>query len=185
MKIYTKAGDWGRTSLYGGTKLLKSDLQIEAYGTVDELNAFVGLLSDKLTLSVDKSFLVGIQSDLFVLGSHLANDGLKSKIKLPDFPKEKVSVLEQEMDAMEEKLPAMTHFVLPSGHELISTAHVVRTVCRRAERIVVALKEQKQGLGDFEVYIQYLNRLSDYFFVLSRYLAQELKIEEIKWIPEK
>lgn len=183
MKVYTKKGDLGKTSLYGGTEVLKNDKQIEAYGTVDELNSFLGLLSDKV-LSVipnfsQNTFLRTTQNHLFVVGSHLAYDKSKSQLKMPNFSVKLIEQIEKEIDEMDSKLEPMTHFILPGGHELISLAHVLRTVCRRAERNVVTLAE---NTSDYNVIVQYLNRLSDYFFVLSRYLAVQLKVEEIKWI---
>ena len=131
---------------------------------------------------MDTNLLGSVQNELFVIGSHLANDGQKSKIKLPQFSNESTLELEREIDKMELELPAMTHFVLPRGHEFISLCHVARTVCRRAERVVVNLDDEQ---GQYNSIVMYLNRLSDYFFVLARYLTKVLKVEEVKWIPSK
>lgn len=180
-KIYTKTGDAGLTSLVGGTRVSKNHERIEAYGTVDELNVYVGLLRDLLDKEELIDELIKIQNNLFVLGSLLAYDGLK-KVKLPELKIEDVSFLEARIDKMEESLSALKTFILPGGHTAVSTCHICRVVCRRAERQVISLKE------NYEInplHIAYLNRLSDYFFVLSRKLSQLYKITETPWIARK
>lgn len=179
-KIYTKTGDEGFTSLIGGTKIFKSHLRIESYGNVDELNSHIGLLSDYITDKEIKTILQTVQNKLFIIGSLLAqDDGKESKIKLPQLKEEDVLLLEKEIDAMNEELPELKHFILPSGHILVSCIHVARSVCRRAERSCVALKEH-QLVVDFLI-IQYLNRLSDYLFVLARFIGKQLNVEEVIW----
>jgi cob(I)alamin adenosyltransferase len=185
-KIYTKTGDKGKTSLIGGTKVPKSHMRIEAYGTVDELNSFIGLLIDQMQLtnlfSEETSLLKNIQDRLFTVGSTLACDPEKEpSMKLPDLKEEDVHLLEALMDNMNEVLPEMRNFIIPGGHVAVSTAHIVRCVCRRAERHCVLLTENDQFVSD--LVIKYLNRLSDYFFVLSRYMGMKLGVEEIKWKP--
>tara|TARA_B110000046_G_C12906255_1_gene360849 strand:- start:349 stop:903 length:555 start_codon:yes stop_codon:yes gene_type:complete len=180
MKIYTKKGDNGTTGLLGGTRLPKHHLRIESYGTVDELNAFIGALRDHSLSADQKQLLLHIQEDLFTIGSHLAADPIKNKMTLPEVGKESVTELEQEMDRMDAQLPEMKFFVLPGGHPAVSAAHICRTVCRRAERLCVALNEE-QALNS--IILTYLNRLSDYFFVLSRQLTQDFQAEEIPWNP--
>jgi len=183
MKVYTKKGDGGTTGLIGGTRLPKHHLRIEAYGTVDELNSFVGLLRDRVNDQKElRHTLIKIQEELFVLGSNLAADPVKNKMELPMVQQEDVSHLESLMDEMDAVLPEMKFFVLPGGHETVSTTHVCRCVCRRAERLCSALAESEEVNP---LILQYLNRLSDYFFVLSRRLAQELSAEEIPWRPRK
>ena len=178
MKVYTKTGDKGSTSLVGGERIGKDDQRIEAYGTVDELNSFVGLLSDKVNIDIVKEQLRLIQHYLFVIGSNLAC-GDKTKIKhIPDLDESQTTLLESYIDDFEKGLPAMTNFVLPSGHESVSLTHCVRAICRRSERRVVSLNNEPNV-------VVYLNRLSDYFFVLSRFLAKKLKVEEVKWVPER
>jgi cob(I)alamin adenosyltransferase len=177
LKIYTKTGDSGFTSLLGGTKVLKSDLRIEAYGTVDELNSHVGLCRDLLTDEAGKQVLREVQDRLFTIGSSLACDPDKEpKMKIPDLKEEDVLLLEKEMDNMNRILPEMKNFILPGGHPTISQLHIARCVCRRTERCCVRLGDQ-QNL----VIIKYLNRLSDYLFVLARHAAYLLNIEEIAW----
>jgi cob(I)alamin adenosyltransferase len=181
-KIYTKTGDKGKTSLIGGTKVLKSHWRINSYGTVDELNAHIGLLSDYFQKEECNMVLREVQDRLFTVGSSLACDPEKeSKLKIPDLKESDVVYLEEEIDRMNEFLPAMTSFVIPGGHIAVSQAHVARCVCRRAERSCVFLHDQ----GEFvdELVIKYLNRLSDYLFVLSRYLAHALGAQEIPWRP--
>jgi cob(I)alamin adenosyltransferase len=183
-KIYTKTGDGGKTSLIGGTKVLKSHSRIQAYGTIDELNAFTGLLGDQLSDTHSREMLREIQDRLFTIGSSLACDPDKDiSMKIPDLNAMDITLLENEIDAMNEKLPEMKSFILPGGHPAVSAAHVCRTVCRRAERLVVELDEHK-ALHQ-PLIIQYLNRLSDYFFVLARYIALLVGAEEIKWNPRK
>jgi len=189
MRIYTKTGDKGSTSLIGGTKVPKSHLRIESYGTVDELNSFVGLLGDQLNLaSAPNPFadvitlLREIQDRLFTIGSSLACDPEKEpKLKIPDLKEEDIKVLEDAIDRMDTVLPPMHSFLLPGGHVAVSTAHIVRTVCRRAERTCVRLHEEQLYVEP--IVIRYLNRLSDYFFQLSRYVAHILNAPEIPWKP--
>lgn len=181
MKIYTKKGDTGTTGLLGGTRVPKHHARIEAYGTVDELNSFTGLLRDSITDEHHRSVLLLIQENLFTLGSSLALDpNHTGKMKLPEITEEDVVKLEKEMDLMENTLPEMRNFVLPGGHVSVSHCHVVRTVCRRAERCVTLLAEHEHVPP---LLVKYLNRLSDYFFVLSRKLAQLNDAEEIPWKP--
>jgi cob(I)alamin adenosyltransferase len=181
-KIYTKTGDAGKTSLIGGTKVSKSHLRIDSYGTVDELNSFIGLLGDHLTDPHSKTILKEIQDRLFTIGSSLACDPEKeTKMKIPDLKEEDIVLLENEMDRMDETLPEMKSFILPGGHVAVSTAHVARCVCRRAERICVNMKEQELFVD--ALVIKYLNRLSDYLFILSRYIGHLLGAEEIPWKP--
>jgi cob(I)alamin adenosyltransferase len=184
-KIYTKTGDKGTTSLIGGTKVPKSHLRIEAYGTVDELNSFVGLLGDHLATqpwSPTHTFLREIQDRLFTIGSSLACDPEKEpKLKIPDLKEEDITTLEKSIDEMDNALPPMKSFILPGGHIAVSTAHIVRCICRRAERSCVRMQEQ--GLFVEPLVIRYLNRLSDYFFELARYIAHVLKIQELPWRP--
>ena len=181
-KIYTKTGDKGKTSLIGGTKVYKSDLRIEAYGTVDELNSFVGLCLDNLKSHNVNNVLSEIQDRLFTIGSSLACDPEKeTKLKIPDLHEEDIVRLEREIDNMNETLPVMKSFILPCGHVAVSTLHVARTVCRRAERCCV--KMQKKEMEVESLIIKYLNRLSDYLFVLARFAAQQLGSEEIPWKP--
>ena len=182
MKVYTKKGDKGLTGLIGGTRVLKSSLRIDAYGTVDELNSYMGLLRDNAISEDFKLEIVGIQDRLFTLGSWLAADPEKSKMALPEITDEDVASLEKSIDKMDEELEPMKFFVLPGGHQTVSFCHIARCVCRRAERLVVELNvEVEQN----PVIISYLNRLSDYLFVYSRYLTVKLKAEEIPWVPKK
>lgn len=186
-RIYTKTGDKGSTSLIGGTKVPKSHLRIESYGTVDELNSFMGLLNDQLALSsplfIDiHPFLREIQDRLFTIGSSLACDPEKEpKLKIPDLKEEDITVLEKAIDKMDATLPPMKSFLLPGGHVAVSTAHVTRCVCRRAERSCVRLQEEQLYVEP--IVIRYLNRLSDYLFMLSRYASHLLNAPEIPWKP--
>lgn len=187
MKIYTKTGDQGMTGLYGGARVSKFDLRIESYGTLDELNAHLGLMRD---CEIDKSSrkaLIEVQAQLFSVGAVLAtpkeyaaaqkkSDFLPVLEKLPQW----ILFLEQQIDLMDANLPAMTHFILPGGHKIVSTCHVARCVCRRAERLVVQLASEIRIDSDV---LKYLNRLSDYLFVLARKFSFDLKVEEVKWIP--
>jgi len=182
MKIYTKKGDDGTTGLIGGTRVNKFDLRIECYGTVDELNANIGMLNDLQEDVQIKEDLKSIQDLLFNAGSILAADPEKNKMKLPGITITDVAFLEQRMDEMTEELPELKHFILPGGHVAVSAAHIARCVCRRAERLVVHLS--KKDKVD-PIITQYLNRLSDYLFVLGRKIAQNLKINEIKWNLKK
>ncbi len=181
-KIYTKTGDLGKTSLIGGTKVPKSHLRIETYGTVDELNSYIGLLNDHLiaTYQPTKNILREIQDRLFTIGSSLACDPDKEPLmKIPDLKEEDVVLLEREIDAMNEKLPPMKSFILPGGDIIISTAHITRCICRRAERLCVNMMEHDLFVDP--LVIKYLNRLSDYLFVAARYIALLLDVEEIPW----
>ena len=182
MKIYTKTGDKGKTSLIGGTKVYKSDLRIEAYGTVDELNSYVGLCLDHLRSDNINNVLAEIQDRLFTIGSALACDPDKeTKLKIPDLHETDIELLEKEIDRMNEVLPLMKSFILPGGNISVSTLHIARCVCRRAERCCVRM--QKKEMEVEPLIIKYLNRLSDYLFVLARFAAHELKVEEIPWKP--
>lgn len=181
MKIYTKTGDKGKTSLFGGKRVLKSDAQINAYGTVDELNSWIGLLRDTSVSEVEKDLFLQIQEILFTIGSHLAVSSEKrSEMKLPALHEEFISVLEREMDTMDAGLPEMKNFVLPGGHVAVSYCHIARTVCRRAERAIVDLNQEEEEIA---FSIRYVNRLSDFLFVLSRKWAMDLKADERPWLP--
>ncbi len=183
-KIYTKTGDGGKTSLIGGTKVTKSDIRIQAYGTVDELNAFIGWLGDQLADMHSRELLREIQDRLFTIGSSLACDPQKDiAMKIPDLNDSDITLLEKEMDNMNGRLPEMKSFILPGGHVAVSSAHICRTVCRRAERLVVEL-DQHNPLEQ-PLIIKYLNRLSDYLFVLARYTGFLNGTAEIKWEPRK
>ena len=178
MKIYTKTGDKGTTSLIGGTRVPKYALRIESYGTTDELNSYIGLIRDQ---EIDEAYiaqLIEIQDRIFTIGSTLAADPVKSKMKLPDLLESDVTFLEEKIDEMNEQLPMMRSFILPGGHTTVSYCHLARVVCRRAERLVTHLQEEEEVPG---IVLQYLNRLSDYLFVLSRKLAQDLGAEEQPW----
>ena len=182
IKIYTKTGDKGTTSLIGGTKVSKSNFRIEAYGTIDELNSWIGLVSDQFNKKKIKKILGEIQDRLFTIGSSLACDPDKeTKLKIPDLKEEDVTQLEKEIDKMNEKLPEMKSFILPVGHVAVSTTHVGRCICRRAERSCVSLQENNSFIEP--LVIQYLNRLSDYLFVLARFIGHQLKVKEIPWKP--
>jgi cob(I)alamin adenosyltransferase len=189
MKIYTKTGDKGTTSLFGGTRVPKHHICIESYGTVDELNAHIGLIKDQKVDSHTKEILNRVQDRLFTIGAILATDPEKSILKsgkerlnIPKISEEDIKLLETEMDSMNEELPEMTHFILPGGHQSVSFCHIGRCVCRRAERMATALYE----ISPFsDLVLQYLNRLSDYLFVLARKLSKDMKADEVKWIPTK
>jgi cob(I)alamin adenosyltransferase len=180
MKIYTKTGDKGLTSLIGGTRVPKHHLRIESYGTVDELNSYIGLIRDQEIQPEDKETLKEIQDRLFTVGALLASEPEKSRMKVPDLHEEDIALLELEMDRMNEVLPPLKHFVLPGGNSIASFCHVARCVCRRAERIVVHLNEEEYVN---ENVIVYLNRLSDYLFTLSRKVVFDNNCEENKWFP--
>jgi cob(I)alamin adenosyltransferase len=180
MKIYTKTGDNGTTSLLSGKRVSKSDYRIDAYGTVDELNSWIGLLGELPVLAQKKSFIKGIQDRLFTIGASLAASD--SKIYVSDLKISDIEALEKEMDTMEGELEPLRHFILPGGSQEIAFAHVARTVCRRAERLSVALSSENQVE---ELVIQYLNRLSDFLFMLARWLAKAQQAEELKWLPRK
>lgn len=179
MKVYTKTGDKGETSLIGGVRVKKYDLRIEAYGTVDELNSFVGIIRDQEINEEYYHQLIEIQDRLFTIGSILAA-APKSKMKLPELEEKDITFLEEAMDKMDEELEPMRSFVLPGGHTTVSHTHIARCVCRRAERNTIALAEEAEVSP---LVIQYLNRLSDYLFVLSRKLTKDLNAKEIPWKP--
>ena len=187
MKIYTKKGDKGQTSLIGGTRVAKHHIRIESYGTVDELNSHIGLIRDQKIDEHTVTILLEIQDRLFTIGAALASDPEKSNLpagkagmKIPDLEEKDVSLLEKEIDEMNEILPEMRSFILPGGHPTVSFCHIARCVCRRAERITVLLSEKSFVP---EIIIIYLNRLSDYLFVLSRKLSQDSSIKDIPWKP--
>ena len=182
MKIYTKTGDAGTTALYGGARVSKSDERVETYGTIDELNAHLGLLRDQEVNQDRAALFQEIQETLFVIGSHLAADPSKPSMKLPPLPKSMVLHLEESIDAMDTNLPAMKFFILPGGHSAVSVCHVARCVCRRAERQLVRFSQHETV---DPAIIVYLNRLSDWLFVLARTMGQELGVDEIPWKPEK
>ena len=180
MKIYTKTGDKGSTSLFGGSRVSKHHIRIESYGTLDELNSWLGLIRDQEIEEKTKSDLTRIQSELFTLGAELATEPEKSeRLKIETVGEKEIRFLEEAIDAMNEALPPMTHFILPGGHATVSYCHLARTVCRRAERRMSMLDEQ-QKLSDSS--LAYVNRLSDYLFVLSRHLSARLGAEEVRWI---
>lgn len=189
MKIYTKTGDKGSTSLFGGTRVPKDHIRIESYGTVDELNSYIGLIRDQEINSHYKKILIEIQDRLFTVGAILATPAEKETLKNGSprlqnlgILETDIELLENEIDVMESKLPQMTHFVLPGGHATVSHCHIARCICRRAERLTVHLSHNEAVP---EIVISYLNRLSDYLFVLARKLTFDLQAEEIKWIPRK
>lgn len=181
-KIYTKTGDAGFTSLIGGTKVSKSHLRIACYGTVDELNSYIGLINDMHTAPAIKTVLKEIQDRLFTIGSSLACAPDKEiKMQIPNLKKLDIEFLEKEIDFMSNSLSPMKHFILPGGHPLISHTHIARCVCRRAERTCVSVKEQGEEIEP--LILQYMNRLSDYLFVLARYTAYILQIPDVVWKP--
>lgn len=180
MKIYTKTGDKGTTALFGGKRVSKADLRIETYGTVDELNSYIGLLRDQEVNTKRKDILVEIQDRLFTVGSILATEPGNTKVKVPSLIEQDITFLEKEIDVMDSQLPPMKSFVLPGGHQSVSFCHIARTVCRRAERLVIDLDAQEKVDA---LIIQYLNRLSDYLFMLSRKMTTELGAEETPWKP--
>lgn len=189
MKIYTKTGDKGTTALFGGARVPKSHIRIDAYGTVDELNSYIGLVKDTYANENAKKLLNRIQDRLFTVGAILATDPEKAKLKngkdrlnIPKISEADIEQLENEIDVINESLPPMTHFILPGGHPSVSYCHITRCVCRRAERLATALFT----IEPFEEKVlQYLNRLSDYLFVLARKISKDVNAEEVKWIPEK
>jgi cob(I)alamin adenosyltransferase len=180
MKIYTKTGDKGETSLIGGTRVPKHHIRIEAYGTIDELNSHIGLVRDQLKDKKTINLLVQIQNALFTIGSHLASDPQKSKMKLPEIKEEEITVLEKEIDLLNELLPPLKNFILPGGHVAVSVCHVARCVCRRAERCVTHLSETETI---HHLITQYLNRLSDYLFMLARKISFDNNVQEFPWRP--
>lgn len=179
-KVYTKTGDKGTTALFGGARVPKNHIRIESYGTVDELNSYIGLLRDVLEGEEVRATLKEIQDRLFTLGAILASDPSKPKLKRPDLRDSDVEYLEHSIDKMDEALEPMRAFVLPGGHTSVSYCHIARCVCRRAERLTVALNENEPVLP---VVMHYLNRLSDYLFVLSRFVAKQVQAEETPWVP--
>lgn len=180
MKIYTKTGDKGYTSLIGGTRVPKHHLRIESYGTVDELNSYVGLIRDQAIDVHYQDVLKTVQDRLFTIGASLAADPEKSKMVLPDIEEGDVELLETEIDTMNEKLPPLKHFILPGGSNAVSFCHLARCVCRRAERVVVHLADESHV--DDKVVI-YLNRLSDYLFTLARKVGFDAQVPESQWLP--
>ena len=189
MKIYTKSGDKGKTSLFGGTRVPKYHIRIEAYGTIDELNSYIGLIRDQKIDEHSTQILIKIQIDLFTLGAMLATPPEKEKLKsgkdrlnISKITHASVELLENEIDAMNETLTPMTHFILPGGHTTVSFCHIARCICRRAERIATQLNDE--NAIDAQILV-FLNRLSDYLFVLARKLTIENKVQEIPWISEK
>ena len=189
MKIYTKTGDKGTTALFGGTRVPKDHIRIESYGTIDELNAWLGLIRDQEIDKTSQKILALIQDKLFTVGAILATDPQKTMLKngkerlnIPKIDINDIELLEREMDTMNTKLPQMTHFILPGGHSTVSYCHIARTICRRAERTMTQLFNEEP----FDVKVlSYINRLSDYLFVLARKLSSDLQANEIKWIPDK
>lgn len=189
MKVYTKTGDGGTTALFGGIRVPKDHIRIESYGTVDELNSYIGLIRDQEIDSHYKNILIEIQDRLFTVGAILATPPEKEVLKNGELRLKKLGIietdielLENEIDTMEEKLPPMTHFILPGGHQTVSYCHIARCVCRRAERLAVHLSHNEAVAA---ITIKYLNRLSDYLFVLARKLSFDLNADEVKWIPRK
>jgi cob(I)alamin adenosyltransferase len=180
VKIYTRKGDGGETSLIGGTRVPKHHLRVEAYGTVDELNSWIGLVRDQSPPADQEATLLAIQERLFTIGACLASDPERSKMAIPDLVEADVVLLEEAIDAMESGLEPLQNFVLPGGHPAVSQAHVARCVCRRAERQVVHLSEASEV---DERIPTYLNRLSDYLFVLCRAIAKQQGVAEIPWKP--
>ncbi|TDP60732.1 cob(I)yrinic acid a,c-diamide adenosyltransferase [Flavobacterium dankookense] len=189
MKVYTKTGDTGTTALFGGTRVPKHHIRIESYGTVDELNSHIGLIRDQEMNPLYKNVLVEVQDRLFTVGAILATPPEKEVLKNGQKRLQNLGILEtdiefleNEIDSMEDSLPQMTHFVLPGGHTTVSYCHIARCVCRRAERLAVHLNDIEPT---DELVIKYLNRLSDYLFVLARKLSFDLKADEVQWIPRK
>lgn len=189
MKVYTKTGDNGTTALFGGTRVPKHHIRIESYGTVDELNSHIGLIRDQEINPLYKNVLIEVQDRLFTVGAILATPPEKEVLKNGQKRLQNLGILETdiefletEIDTMENSLPPMTHFVLPGGHTTVSYCHIARCVCRRAERLAVHLNDIEPT---DELVIKYLNRLSDYLFVLARKLSFDLKADEVQWIPRK
>jgi cob(I)alamin adenosyltransferase len=180
MKIYTKTGDEGTTALFGGKRVSKANLRIETYGTVDELNSWLGVLRDQEINQKRRDVLVEIQDRLFTIGSILATEPGNTKVRIPSLQESDITLLEKQMDEMDSQLAPMRFFVLPGGHISISYTHVARTVCRRAERLIIALHDQEPVEP---MVIKYMNRLSDYLFVLSRKVTAELNTDETPWKP--
>ncbi len=181
MKIYTKTGDKGTTSLVGGKRVSKTHPRVEAYGTIDELISYIGLLRDIDISEADVKTLLEIQDRLMVCSTILANDMEDEDLKLPEMKPEDTIYLEQEIDRMEKNLNPLTSFVLPGGHMTVSYCHIARNVCRRAERDVLRITDSVKNI---DLVLKYLNRLSDYLFVFSRKIASDLGVEEIAWKPK-
>jgi len=189
MKVYTKTGDSGTTALFGGTRVPKDHIRIESYGTVDELNSYIGLIRDQEIDNHYKDILIEIQDRLFTVGAILATPPEKEVMKNGELRLQKLGIVETDIevrenytDTIEQALPARCHFVLPGGHQTVSYCHIARCVCRRAERLAVHLDHNEPIPV---IVVMYLNRLSDYLFVLARKLSFDLKAEETKWIPRK
>jgi len=180
-KIYTKTGDSGETSLFGGKRLPKSAQRIDAYGTVDELNSYLGLVRDQIESEESRELLKAIQDRLFAIGANLASEPSK-EMEVPDLHYSDIEILEKAMDNMHEELPALKNFILPGGHTVVSFCHIARCVCRRAERRVVALSLEEEVAP---IVIQYLNRLSDFLFMLARKLGKDLGAKETLWQSRK
>ena len=178
MKIYTKKGDKGKTQLLGGSMVDKNHIKLECYGAIDELNAFIGNIYDQEINASHKENLLKIQNQLFNLGSRIAFDGKKDKIKLPNVTEKNIEIMERAIDKMDASLPMLKNFILPSGLPTVSKCHIARTICRRAERNLVALG-QEQEID--RLHLPYLNRLSDYLFVLARVILKENNVQEIEW----
>lgn len=189
MKIYTKTGDDGTTGLFGGTRVAKHHIRIDSYGTVDELNSWLGLIRDQKIDPIYRQQLITIQEHLFTVGAILATDpekevlkNGKERLKITKVGTTEIEFLETSIDQMDGQLPQMTHFILPGGHTTVSFCHIARTVCRRAERISTLLYQSEPF--DKNV-LSFINRLSDYLFVLARKLSYDLQAKEIKWVPKK
>lgn len=189
MKIYTKTGDKGTTALFGGRRVPKHHIRIESYGTIDELNSHIGLIRDQNIDPLHKNVLMEIQDRLFTVGAILATDPEKATLKngnerlnIPKISEADIKLLEDNMDSMNAALPPMMHFVLPGGHQTVSFCHIARTVCRRAERLASHLNTLEPFQPET---LMYINRLSDYLFVLARKLSHDLNADEVKWIPKK
>lgn len=187
MKIYTKTGDKGSTGLIGGSRVAKHHIRIDSYGTIDELNSWLGLIRDQEIDDAYKQVILKIQRDLFTLGALLATEPQTGeqkmhggRINLPELKMEDIRLLENEIDKMNETLEPMDHFILPGGHSTVSYCHIARTVCRRAERLISSLHETSPVNG---LILEYANRLSDYLFVLARSISAAMNANEIKWIP--
>lgn len=180
MKIYTKKGDTGETSLIGGTRVAKYHIRVEAYGTVDELNVCIGLVADQPIAEKYKNILRQIQFTLFTVGASLASDPDTSNMVIPDLNEPDIAMLENEIDQMESELTPLKNFILPGGHTTVSYCHLARVVCRRAERTVTSLADTSEI---HPLVIKFLNRLSDYLFVLARKLSKDLNVPEIEWKP--
>ena len=186
MKIYTKTGDKGQTSLYGGKRVSKSSLQIESYGTLDELNVYVGLLRSQEGIGDQEEILKAIQNMLFNIGSHLASDLNKVKLKKPQLLASDIELLEVQIDSMESTLKPLKNFILPGGNNASSFAHLARVICRKSERLMVALIENEETKNLVQdIMLQYINRLSDYFFVLSRFIIHNTNGKEFIWVSRK